>query len=463
MNRAEYQKALDQALNFRAGWLEKTEFPKFKEEIRAFHNAFAALYKLLIQKKLINEDPYKQEAKMGEIKIPPPFLPDGDRKDQLTMNLSAYDNQLDFLVNFFQFSIDFLTLENIKRILALVKYIDWAHFNTTTQSSTTKAVVDVINQARTGSDPLLANVLSESLDKLSRGTALIIGYLREATAFNREAYKLELRQTITASVNDVSLDIIKKKFSSAMPGKPFYPDLAEELIKEDCSPGGEQLRSAVLKQLFIPENKPKLVKKEVSFKATLLDGLMVISSAALTLGEIAPKIDENSRLFQNRRQTFGEKLRELFRQMLNREPDPVMYEIEYIDSVKGAAVKEKINFNIFRADIDRKLRSFASLAGKGGAASRLEVMEEKQLLGVLEKAVRDAQDLHKTLTGLDEYFKAEAPRESREKIKGIKPELGALKNAIIKANQKRHEYSAQLEEEEQLKRLGVTSVLQPDI
>ncbi|MDR2470867.1 MAG: hypothetical protein LBD09_01995, partial [Treponema sp.] len=454
---AEYQKALDAALAAQAGWLETSEFPKFKEEFRTFHTAFGALYKLLIQKKLINEDPYKQEAKMGEIRVPKAIVPAGDRADQLTMNLSAYDNQLDFLVNFFQFSIDFLTLDNIKRILALVRYIEWARFTADTQSPTTKAVVDVVNQARSGADPLATNVINESLGKLDKATALIMSYLKLATAYNRESYKLELRQNITGTMNDASLEGIKKKFASVMGGKPFYPDLAEELIKEDYGPGGEQLRNAVLKQLAVPESKPKAVKKAVSFKTTLLDGLLVISSVAVALGDIIPRMDENHLLFQNRKLSFGEKLRDILRQMLNKEPDPVIYEIEYIDSVKGTTVREKVNFNLFRGELDKRLRSFSSLNVRSG--SKIDGMDEKQLMGILDRAVREAQTLHKTLTGLDEYFKAEAPRESRDKVKGIKPELGTIKNAIIKANQKRHEYSAQLEEEEQLKRLGVNAAL----
>ncbi|GHV85534.1 hypothetical protein AGMMS50230_11420 [Spirochaetia bacterium] len=453
MDRAEYQKALEQALLARAVWLEKTEFPKFKEEFRTFHTSFEALYKLLIQKKLINEDPYKQEAKMGEIKIPKSFSPEGDRMDQLTMNLSAYDNQLDFLVNFFQFSLDFLSLDNIKRILALVKYIDWAKFSTDTQSANTKAVVDVVNIARSGADPMSVNVINDALGNLNRCTGLIITYLKLASSFNREAYKLELRENITGAMHEATVEGIKKKFSTAMPGKPFYPDLAEELVKEDYSPSGNQLQNVILKQLEVPQEKPKAVKKVVSFKTTLLDGLLVISSVGTALGDIIPRMDENNQLFQNRKLTFMEKIREAFRQMLNKEPEPVIYEIEYIDSVKGTTVKEKLNFNLFRADLDKKLRSFVSLSSRG--ASKLENMEEKQLLGIVERAIRDAQSIHKTLTGLDEYFKAEVPKESRDRVKGIRPELGTIKNAIIKANQKRHEYSAQLEEEEQLKRLGV--------
>jgi hypothetical protein len=182
---------------------------------------------------------------------------------------------------------------------------------------------------------------------------------------------------------------------------------------------------------------------------------MIISSVAVALSDIAPRLDENSLVLQNRKQGFFEQLRTAFRQMFHREPDPVIYEIEYLDTAKGSPVREKVNFGVFRVDMDRKIRSFASLGGRGGLSSRLDAMSENQLLPLLERAIRDAQSLHKTLTGLDEYFKTEASRELRERIKGIKPELATIKNSIIKANQKRHEYSAQLEEAEQLKRLGI--------
>jgi hypothetical protein len=454
MDNAEYQKALEQALNARAGWLNQTEFPKFKDEFRSFHVAFASLYKLLIQKKLISEDPYKHEAKIGEIVVPKMMVPEGDKRDQLTLNLSAYDSQLDFLVNFFQFSIDFLNLENIKRILGLIRYIDWAKLVVDAPTTTTRVVAELINEARAGSDALTLNVINELTGKLGKVSGLIINYLKEATTFNRESYKLEIRQSITGTMNDASVEQIKKKFSAAMPGRNFYPDLADELIKEDFSPSGEQLRSSVLKLLEIPENKPKAVKKEIPFKVTLMDGLFIISTVCGALAEIAPKIEENHTLFQNRQQTLMEKIREILREMFNKEPEPVIYDIEYIDSIKGTAVKEKVNYNQFRTDLDKRMRSFASLSSKN--VTRIDAIEEKQLLTLLERAIRDAQALHKTLGGLDEYFKAEAPKESREKVRGIKPELATIKNAFIKANQKRHEYNALVEENEQLKRLGVT-------
>jgi hypothetical protein len=82
-------------------------------------------------------------------------------------------------------------------------------------------------------------------------------------------------------------------------------------------------------------------------------------------------------------------------------------------------------------------------------------MGEDQIIAWLEKNIREVQSVHKTLTALDEYFKTEASRDERDRIKGIKPELSTIKNSILRANQMRHEYSAQKEEEEQMKRLGI--------
>jgi hypothetical protein len=456
MDGKEYQGALSAAIEAYRLWLEKSEFPKLKEECRMFHASFSAIYNQLIQKRLIREDPYKQEAKAGEIKVPGPISQEGDKTEQLTVSLSAYDNQLDFLVNFSQFSVEFLTLENIKRIIALIRYIDWTKFTVDTQSATTKAMVDLTVQARTGGDPLSARVIGDALGVLDKSSAAIMGCLKEAANFDREFYKLELRQKLVIKAGETNPEVIRKKFPAAMPGRPFYPDLVEEVIKEDFSPEAEKIREAVLKRLAVPENKPKAVKREISFKSILLDGCMIISSVSVALADLAPRLDENNNIFQNRKQGFFAQLKEVFRQMFHKEPDPVIYEIEYLDTAKGVPVREKINFGIFRADLDRKIRTFSALAGRGGMSSRLEAMDETQLLSLLERVVRDAQSAHKTLTGLDEYFKA-APHEIREKIKGIKPELATIKNAIIKANQKRHEYSAQLEEAEQLKRLGVNT------
>ena len=150
-----------------------------------------------------------------------------------------------------------------------------------------------------------------------------------------------------------------------------------------------------------------------------------------------------------------EKFKRLMQQMLNKEPDPIIYDVEYMDPVKGIPVRERVNFNSFRNDLERKVRTLTPMASRGSASSKLEAMQEEQLVGFLERNIREIQSLHKILGALDDFFKAGVDRADRDRIKGIKPELATIKNAIVRANSKRHEYSAQKEEEEQLKRLGV--------
>jgi hypothetical protein len=232
----------------------------------------------------------------------------------------------------------------------------------------------------------------------------------------------------------------------------------EEVIKEDYSNEGPALREEVLKKLKVADNKPKAVKAPVSFKGILVEGIIALGSTATTFTDIIAKFDDNQTVLENEKKGFIQKLKKLMQQVFNKEPDPVIYDVEYMDPVKGVNVREKINFNSLRSDLDRKIRTLTPMASKGGTAAKLESMQEEQLVGFLERNIRDIQSIHKTLNAMDDFFKTEVAKEERDKIKGIKPELGTIKNAILRANSKRHEYSAQKEEEEQLKRLGVSSL-----
>ncbi|MDR2101566.1 MAG: hypothetical protein LBP43_03250 [Treponema sp.] len=452
----EYRQILSNAINTRREWLERSELAKLKEELRSFQTAFSLLYGIYLKKGLIHEDPYKHEAKMGEIEIPATgAFSEAERVEQLSIRLSNYDNQLDFLVNFYQFSVEFLSIDRIKRILGLVKYIDWVHFIPESQSANTRAVAEITNQIKIGTDPLSLSMINDSLSALSKTTNTILNYLKLLSDFNREAYKLDIRTAVTSAMSPAEasqLPLIKKKFAAVMPGKAFYPDLVEEVIREDFSKEGPALQEQVLKSLEIEDEKQKTVKPAASFKVILLEGIQIIGSVAVTLTEIAGKFDENHLLLENRKKSFWEKFKRLMQQVINKEPEPAIYEVEYMDTVRGTAVREKVNFDNFRADLDRKTRNLTAISARGSATARLAAMQEDQLIQFLEKSIREVQSLHKILSAMDDFFKVTA---EREKVKGIKPELAILKNAIVRANQKRYEFTTQKEEEEQLKRLGI--------
>jgi hypothetical protein len=284
-----------------------------------------------------------------------------------------------------------------------------------------------------------------------------MGCLKILSDYQREAYKLALRDVTSGMSQSDATNIqqIRKKFAQTKAGTPFYPDLVEEVIKEDYSKEGPVLRDDVLKKLQIAEKKQKEVKVQVSFKGTLIEGIQGLGGTAGTFSEIAAKLDENHTILENEKQGFCYQLKLFFQRMLNREPDAIIYEVEYMDPVKAIPIREKVNFLTFRGDLDRRIRMLSPMGARGTATTKLEAMQEDQLEGFLERNIKDLQSLHKTLSALDEFFKAEVKKEDREKIRGIKPELATIKNAVLRANSKRHEYTAQKEEEEQLKRLAV--------
>jgi hypothetical protein len=453
-----YPSLLSQALQARANWIEKSELAKFREELRTFQVSYATLYNIFLKKGLIHEDPYKQEARISELEVPDASgFNEAERVDQLSIRLANYDNQLDFLVNFYQFNIEFLTLDRIKRIAGLIKFIDWAHLSMDSPFPMTKAVMELTMSAKNGLDPLTTSVFNESLNKISKATRGVLAHLKLLSNYQRESYKFDLRATIVSGLKaeEAVQGNIRKKFAAAMPGRVFYPELAEEVIKEDFSGDGPALREKVLKNLLVAEDKPKAEKPQVSFKQLLIDGLQVIGNTGAALAEIAPKIDENEELISSRKKSFWQIVRRLLQQSMGREPDPVILHLKYMDSARSTPGQEKLNYAQFRTDLNKRIRVLSSYTVRGPAVQKLADMPDEQLTQILDRLIRDVQNTHKLLGAVDEYFKAEASGMEREKIKGIKPELAAIKNAVVRANQFRHEYSARKEEEEQMKKLGV--------
>ena len=452
-----YVEALSQALLERRDWLEKSELAKLKEDLRLFQISFSVLYNMYIKKKLINEDPYKQDTKINELVIPEtgPFN-EAKRLEQVSLRLASYDSQLDFLVNFYQFGADFLNLERIRKIVGLVRYIDWMNLTPDSKAPNTKAVAELTSNLKSGGDSIALNIIGESLTKLPKCTTTIMKSLKELTAYQKETYKLNVRNAIKGiNAAEATPANIKKRMHTAMPGAPFYQEFIEELVREDYSKEGPELRDAALKSLQVVESKQKAAKPKVSYKNILLSGLQAIGTAAPIMAEIAKKMDENEIVLENQKKGFWEKIKKLLRAMTNAAPEELVYELQFFDQAKGTEIHEHLNFHQFRADFDKKIRIYTGMSGQGPFITKASGLPEEQILTYLERSVKDLQSIHRILTALDEYFKSSVSREERDQIKGIKPELASIKNSYVKANQIRHEYSAQKEEEEQMKRLGI--------
>jgi hypothetical protein len=455
---ANYADVLAKALLERKGWLEKTEIPRLKDELRLFHVSFSALHSVFLKKKLVSEDPYRNESKITELEIPEtgPFN-EARRRDQISVRLAAFDSQLDFLVNFYQFGVDYLNLSRIRKIAELIRYIDWAHLTTDSKFPNTKAVAEIAINSKQG-DKITLSVISESLGRLSKCTVSVMGILRQLSIYHRENYKLAVRGAIKGMpASEANTANVKKRISQAAPGAPHYQEFIEDVIREDYTDEGEAAREEVLKSLKLAPVKETVKKQEVDYKLILLDGIRAIGGCAVILTEITQKIDDNQLALAKERKSIWHKVQQLIRSITHSGEEEVIYEITITDPAKGTQKIEKLNLGQFRAELDRKIKVFTAMSGTGTILTKLKGMPEDQVLGYLERAIRDLQGYHKTAAALDDYFKNTA-QESRDRIRGIKPELSSVKNCIVKANQMLHEYSATKEEAEQLKRLGINKV-----
>jgi hypothetical protein len=463
----QFQNDLAEALEQRKIWLDRNLLPQLKEEFSLFKASFGSLYQLLLRKGLVQEDPYKNDIKIGELEIPSesPFT-DSERIEQMSIRLSNFESQLDFLMTFYQFSVDFLTMDRIKRISGLVKYFNWPQFSVNSQSINTRALAEIVSLAKGGNDQLSTGLIVDSIQRLENATKNIYKILKDITDFHRQNYKLEARlrffDALTLDRNNVFMKkdetmlIIKRKFAETMSDRPFYPELFDELLKENYSAEGETLKSELIKRLSIPEEPKTKKKAEQSFRPILIDSIRSLNGLSHILSDTIIKLDENKLVLDSEENGFWQKVRQLILKMLNKDLEEVFYDIEYQDPVLGTTKTEKLDFGAFRLELDKKARYLASLSSRSSSLmTKLEQASEDQLLSILSKNLEELQKIHRTLSALDEFFKSEVSKENREKIRGIKPEISAIKNAIVKANQKRHEYIAQKEEQEQLKKLGI--------
>ena len=99
---------------------------------------------------------------------------------------------------------------------------------------------------------------------------------------------------------------------------------------------------------------------------------------------------------------------------------------------------------------------YNTFALKNSAGYRkFQAAEEMKVLEFLNKQITELQKISILTKAFDDYFKNNAPAEKRSKIKGLSMELMALKNNSVNTNQRRAEYISYMEEQEQLKKLGL--------
>ena len=108
-------------------------------------------------------------------------------------------------------------------------------------------------------------------------------------------------------------------------------------------------------------------------------------------------------------------------------------------------------------ELATKARRYTAISQKNSVGyKKVLALPEDKILDFVSAQISECNRLLIILNALDGFFKSAAAPYDKAKIKGLKIDLTTLKNSIIKTNQHRAEYTSYIEEEEQMRKLGIT-------
>lgn len=469
MENSNFTDKLVAAVDTKTQFFDESVLPQVLEDYRLLHSCVKNITDFLLKKSIITPDPYKKDKKISDI-IPPENTPftDAERSVILGTRISDYDSTLDFLCNYYKFSVSHLTLPNIRKLIDLNSAILWNSFSVNSQNFNTRVLATVLTGAKQKTEALTLNQINDSVSKAGKAILSINKVLKELTDFQREVYKCSIRVGIynnpgfdskkaaESSANELAQ--IKKLFTPVMGKMAFYSELIDEIINENHSPNKEQLQNALLEKLAVTANNNNKKEEKINTKELILTSLRVFGAMPGQILQAKEKLMENHNTLESEHNSFMDKLKKLLRKAFNLEEKPVFYTIVITDSATDTRHSEKVNFNQFISELDLRARKLNSVGiRKGVAYERFAQSPEEKILEYVNQQISESQTLLKLLNGFDDFFKRKASPENKNKIKGLQMEITSLKNSVIKANQHRSEYTSYIEEEAQLRKLGITN------
>jgi len=448
----DFLQKLDAAIGKRREWFESTQIPKLREALVSFTALFEGVASTLIRKGFIREDPYNYDQAFTEIVIPgDEALPDFENADELSFRLAAYRRQLKFVCTEYPLELEALGLARLKKLSSLVAYINWLEFGEVSKSPTTRAFARAFMKVRIGSDSMASQILKDSEMQLVKLTHQIRGTLAEMITYHRESWKAAVRHEvlpgITAGSGDTRarkeemLKTIRRGFANKMVGKPWFPTLTEEIADEELAADGPQRKEKILASLALAVETQKTQTAEVDGHTILMEAVRLLARPHEELVTAVAVLEENEQLLLGASHGGGGWLKRLLGGSGGNAPSKDrIYKGQYAEPGAAAPKTEVLDFAQFAAEVKKKGSLLSALSNSSSSASKkLDGTGEEQIASFIDKQLTELHLIHRRLSSLNALFQARVMQEKKT-ARGIKIELLTLKNSIVKANQRRHDF-----------------------
>lgn len=461
-----FEEALSKALGEKVAWFDSKVMVEALESYRVLYSAANNVMRLLLQKGLITADPYKLEKKISDVGVPEEGeYPESDRSKVLGVRLSDYERMLDFLCNYFKFSASNLTLPRIKKLIGLNNYFQWGSLVVTSEQPNTKGLANLVTIVRQGSDAIATGSINGAISAASKSLVEINGALKQSSDLQRELYKMEVRRNVIAhssfswtkedSVSE-TVQKIKKLFPSTMGKQPFYPELIEEIVLESIGSNSIQRQQALLSKLHVVQETQTKKHIQLNTKTMIMDAVRNLSGMAPQLELVVSKLKDNNTLVQDQRNTPFEKFKRILRKAFGLKPPVIEYTVPVTDITTKTTKNEKVDFGKSLSDISKRMNFYSALASRESPSyQRMENQQETEIYSFLTKQLSECQQMLSILIAYDKFFKSEVESPNKSKVKGLSMETTAIKNTMVKTNQRKAEYAAYVEEQHQMHRLGI--------
>ncbi len=465
----DFKTLLYEATDLKAKWFDTEILPKVQENYRIHLTCVRNLFDALVRRSLITPDPYKNDNKVTDIVCPDTSeFGDNERSIVLGLRLSNYESVIDYICNYMRFTVEQITMEKIKKLMELNQTFTWSGLTISTGKANTRFLSSVISQLKNNAPQLTLSMINDSTSKSVSTLKEINESLKLLAAFQREKYKTDVRRFVLdnkqfnkdklATVPGV-VGEIKRLFPSTMRDRPFVADLISEIGAEEAGPDKLQRQQTVLASLKVTETKSTVKKEAVDTHESLMDVIRLLGSLHDQYIHIYEKLNNNSEVLQSELKSFLSNIKKLFRKMFGLPDPPIFYEIVITDKTTNIKRKEKISFNDFMASLRKRIKQYSSFAIRHSPGyNKVSSQADNVIFDFLNRQIIENNHLYVQFTAFDEFFKNTVQGSNRSKIKGLSMELTAVKNIQIKVKQARAEYTAYIEETEQMKKLGIKDV-----
>ncbi|MBN2617142.1 MAG: hypothetical protein JXR64_02380 [Spirochaetales bacterium] len=434
-------------------------FNKFTSSVNKF-------FLTLISEKIIVEDLYKDEYNFTKLDSPDKDeIVNNEDEYIISMRMTYYNSLLNYIKDNNILNLETLTPKKIGKIELLISFLDWDRiFDPQPVEINTEALNKAIfvYQKNRGQNYILSSLKASTSDIFNCSKDFFED-IQPIKLLINESYKLLIRKNIIPGLKlppelqgpnfKTAHDLVTTNIKEN--GLPVYIELIGELLKEDFTSEGDNIKKIInqrLEDIYIHKIKKEKVKKNLTLKEILLNSIGELYVIPTQIDSILEKQLSNSELFRVENFSIIEKLIDYLKYSLFGNQRNTLYKIS-ITEVDSSIKTKTLDFEKFISSIIYLKRNLTQMSNP--ESSDFKELKDKEIELIVKEVhsiISKCRYSHKILSSLDDFFKKETTSP-----KGIQVELKVFLQGIDKAQNLYFEYMKQKEDSES------KSTYKPDI